>query len=335
MTITQCEKKIHTLNFRFISFWTLIISVTLFRFVTCIFPATIAPDIERQLYTGILVRDVGWLAVANPLFDYYPHLGEMSFSKESYNYPVVALLFFYTCSLVHASVFFAKVVLTLLEALNAIIIYKITKERSLATLYWLSPLSIAWVSHEGQFEPLQNTFILLAILSLRAGSQLAPLWITIAIQTKILSIFLLPYGLYKRKYGTLKLFLDDCFLVILGLIPSILLYSIIPIYLGPLFEFNPHHWDTSTEMFQRIAYPKSLVINTRLMDYITLFVVVFAIFRKEPLINLLPIIFFMIFVKIGPAIQPWYFIILPTFFCLIQDKKTRMYFFVTWFFRII
>jgi len=110
---------------------------------------------------------MGPAAVGHALVELDPKLGWVAWSGLAYNYPVVALLFFTGIAKLSPTIFFVKFALTFIEAVNTAVIFRYTNQIWLALLYWASPISIWWVSHEGQFEPLQNLFVLVALLVLK------------------------------------------------------------------------------------------------------------------------------------------------------------------------
>ncbi|HSY18821.1 MAG TPA: glycosyltransferase 87 family protein, partial [Candidatus Acidoferrales bacterium] len=149
-------------------------------------------DILRHIYYGLFAAKLGPAAVGHALVELDPKLGWVAWSGLAYNYPVVALLFFTVIAKLSPTIFFVKFVLTFIEAVNATVIFRCTNQIWLALLYWASPISIWWVSHEGQFEPLQNLFVLVALLTLKKRSRLAFVLLALAVQVKLTAIFFVP-----------------------------------------------------------------------------------------------------------------------------------------------
>ncbi len=113
-----------------------------------------------------------------------------------YNYPAMALAFFTALAALSPTLLAGKLALTLIEAANALLAWKITDSRWTGLLVWASAPSIWWVSREGQFEPLQNLFVLAALLALRRGRTGAA-WtlLLLAVQTKVTAVVLVPWFL--------------------------------------------------------------------------------------------------------------------------------------------
>ena len=126
-------------------------------------------DLVRHLCYGTLVGRYGF-GVAGRTLDSLPlfHLAGVSWSFVPYNYPIVTLAFFSGVAALLPSLFFARFALTLIEAANAALVWRASGSRWLAALYWAAPVSIWWVSREGQFEPLQNLFVLAALCLLKS-----------------------------------------------------------------------------------------------------------------------------------------------------------------------
>ena len=111
-------------------------------------------DVVRHLLHSFHVLDEGLAAAGVPLQELDPDLAGSTWSAFPYNYPPVTLAFFVLIAALAPAVTAAKVALTVIEALNAWLLARVTGNRWLGLLYWASPVSIWWVSGEGQFEPL-------------------------------------------------------------------------------------------------------------------------------------------------------------------------------------
>jgi hypothetical protein len=186
-------------------------------------------------------------------------------------YPGVAMLFFAGVAAIWPSLFFARLLLTLLELLNGLLLTRITGSRLYGLLYFLNPVSIWWTSGEGQYEGLVAFLTLLALASVaghpraeqldknRGESPRAPLrfpnfgdaahptwsyvWLGLAIQAKYWPGVLLPYFLYRiRGVRPLAAF-------VLSFIPS-LLFTLSSVYIFHLIgseemavNCNPFAWN--------------------------------------------------------------------------------------------
>lgn len=238
-------------------------------------------DIVRHLNYGVMVGEAGWSVAGHPLSAYHG-LFWVSWSTVPYNYPVVTLGFFRLLAAIWPSIFFGKLALTLIEAANAWLVARITGRRWLGALYWAAPVSIWWVSREGQFEPLQNLFVLSALyllnqsiangcsrLSCNPNSDnpqsairnpqfgtlhsafricLAFLLLSLAVQVKLTAIFLLPWFIVTVWRSERRRLAPGLLAFAAGALPTLLAMRAYPILnaiggnLGAL-HFNPYHWN--------------------------------------------------------------------------------------------
>jgi hypothetical protein len=114
-------------------------------------------------------------------------------------YPAMAMLFFAAVAAIWPSLFFARLVLTLLELANGLLITRITGDKLYGLFYFLNPVSIWWISHEGQYESLITFFTLLALLHLTLRTAWSYGWLGLAIQAKYWPGVLLPYFLNQDR----------------------------------------------------------------------------------------------------------------------------------------
>ncbi len=174
--------------------WALIALGLLLRFWECSQPPERTGDVYRHLLTGLMVRDLGWSAVAQPLDAWSPRAAEFApWTDHAYNYPPLALVFFRLVVLIWPTVLCVKLLLTGIEALNTWLVFQLTGCPVTAAVYWCLPVSIWWVSREAQIEPLQNCALLLALVGVerkKSGSVAA--WVY-ACQVKVSAIFMAPY----------------------------------------------------------------------------------------------------------------------------------------------
>ncbi len=207
-------------------------------------------DILRHLYTALAVLRDGLGALAHPLSALAPSLSStVPWADYPYNYPIGAVAFFSLVASVHPSVLAAKIFLTGVEAINSILVGRITGSRLAALAYWASPLSLWWVSHEGQFEPAQTLPMLLAwwLLARRPGC--AGALLALAVQVKLTALLLLPLGLMQvwrlSTPAALRVFVAG---FLIGFAPSVLAATAYPmvaqIFLTSSWPvtFNPWHW---------------------------------------------------------------------------------------------
>ena len=150
-------------------------------------------DLLRHVLYGRLVLDHGLAMASRSLLELGLTADLVPFKEVPYNYPVLALAWFVGVAALSPTLFCARLGLTILEAANAWLLYKVTRDPWFGVLYWCLPVSIWFVSREGQFEPLQSFFVLLALLALKKRPLLAAALMGLAIQVKVTAVFLLPY----------------------------------------------------------------------------------------------------------------------------------------------
>jgi hypothetical protein len=139
------------------------VAVGLLRLYYCTLLPRSTGDLARHILYSLYVARDGLAALGKPLIELSPLLSGFAWSELPYNYPILARHFFSAVSAVSPTLFSAKLALTLVEAFNSALIYDTSKRTELALLYWASPASTWWVSGEGQFEPVQSLFVLLAL----------------------------------------------------------------------------------------------------------------------------------------------------------------------------
>ena len=175
------------------AFWVAILGGGVARLYQCWQPLARTADLYRHIFTGIMVGEQGWRAAAMPLAAWSARAGAISpWSELPYNYPPLTLAFFRCFALTYPSVLTAKLFLTACEGLNTCLVLRLTGQRALAALYWCLPLSIWWVSREGQIEPLQNSLVLIALIGLRSARPWSwGAWLA-ACQVKVLPVLAAP-----------------------------------------------------------------------------------------------------------------------------------------------
>jgi len=302
----------------------IIISVGILRVYYCAQLPVNTGDVLRHMYYGLLVNEKGLGIAAFPLREINAEYAEVAWSRLPYNYPIVTLLFFRLVAKILPTVFFAKLALTLLEAVNSVMIFRYSKEKWLALIYWASPVSIWWVSHEGQFEPLQNFFVLIALclLSRRRFSG-SLLFLAIAIQVKLSAIFLLPLFVYSiRKQIKLKNYVTS---IAVGFVPTMYSVLFFPVlanvlrYSSPL-RYNPYYWNLRwTEIF--LWTPKWLLACSQISSYLLLAILVTVAFRNKNPIQFLAPAVFLVTIKVLRQVQFWYVALLQPLLLPIRHRR--------------
>jgi hypothetical protein len=285
-------------------------------------------DILRHIYYGLFTAKMGPAAVGHALVELDPKLGGVAWSGLAYNYPVVALLFFTAIAKLSPTIFFVKFVLTFIEAVNTMVIFRYTNQIWLALLYWASPISIWWVSHEGQFEPLQNLFVLVALLVLKKQSRLAFVLLALAVQVKLTAIFFVPYFVlvaWRERPQDLPAALVA---FALGFTPTLLAgfyYPAIAQVLSTVWSTicNPYYWNVGRhEMFA--WNPAWLVIFDQCATYGMLLLLVILAARRKEVVNYFTPVCFIVFCKISSLCQFWYFGVFLPFVLPVSDRRERL-----------
>lgn len=228
---------------------------------------------------------------------------------------------------ISSSIFFTKLVLTIIEGINTWLVYKYSKEKWLALLYWVSPISIWWVSHEGQFEPLQSLFVLGALCMLGKKRSWAFLLLAVAIQVKLTAILFLPYFIFMMKNDDPKQWIRTSLFFVAGFLPTIVAMCYYPV-LNQVFStqnsfaYNPYYWNIfNYSMFN--WNPKWMVAIHQLITYGMLIFFAYAIVKWKEIKTFLAPSAFIAFCKASKLAQFWYFIVYAPFLLPIQNKRLR------------
>lgn len=286
----------------------------------------ITGDVVRNLLYGIAVREWGLGAAARPLADLSQAWRAASWSSLPYNYPPVTLAFFALVSAISPTVFFAKAVLTLVEAANGVLVARLTGSRPLGLLYWASPASIWWVSREGQFEPLQSLFSLLALLALPRFAFAAGVSLALAIQVKLTAVVLAPWIAHRCWRASPRALRLAALGFALGLLPSVYaelrwgaLTNVLR-FSAPL-AYNPYYWNWTADMFS--WNPGWLVFCDEVASYGMLAALVTYAIRTRGAWTVAAPIAFLALCKLHTNVQFWYFLLLAPLLVPIEDRRWR------------
>jgi hypothetical protein len=324
-------------------------AATIYRLYLCLQPPITSTDLLRSIGFGKEFWKYG-LAIYNypaehfvgtPYAQHWPH--------QHFIYPALAMLFFALVSKIWPALFFGKLVLTAIEGLNAFLIWKISDDRLLALLYYISPASLWWVSREGQYEPLVVLFGLITLYLLSRRPQWAYLNLALAIQTKYTPGFLLPYFL-RRKIG----WREGLFFIV-GFIPSIL-FTLRSEYIFRIFtsgymptDCNSYTWNIF-DADKLCGTPFWLVVTNALLTYgILILCLVFmvrsvlspskgrvlssskgsalSLSKGRRVFEYLGLVLFIIFVKSVSRAGFWYIPTIPLFALTIDEPWERRLFF--------
>jgi hypothetical protein len=324
----------------------LFVAATIYRLYLCLQPPITSTDLLHNIGFGIEFWKYGLTIYNYPAGNFAgtPYAGLWSY--QHFIYPALSMLFFALVSKIWPALFFGKLVLTAIEGLNAFLIWKISDDRLLALLYYISPASLWWVSREGQYEPLLVLFGLIALYLLSRRPQWAYLNLALAIQTKYTPGFLLPYFLRKKIGWREGLFF------ITGFLPSIL-FTLRSEYIFRIFTpgYLPTHCNSYTwnifDTEKLCGTPFWLVVSNAMLTYgILILCLVFAVRRGLMVrqahhnglskglrvLEYLGLVLFIIFVKSVGRAGFWYILTTPLFALTIEEPwERRLFFFLSLF----
>jgi hypothetical protein len=283
-------------------------------------------DVVRHLLYGVAVLELGPSAAGEPLAALSAAWTRASWSQLPYNYPPLALGFFTFVAALSPTVFAAKLALSALEAANAWLIARTCQSRVLGLLYGASPASIFWVSREGQFEPLQSFFALLAIFALARAPLASGFALGLAVWTKMTAAALLPWLVWRLwRAGRRELALGALGFA-LACVPAVALevshagVSNVFRFSAPLV-YNPYYWNWTADLFS--WNPGWLVAVNQLASFGFVAALLALAWRsKEPLAYLAPLVF-ALFCKLHTNVQFWYWLFLPVLLAPIPEARAR------------
>ncbi len=311
-------------------------AATIYRLYLCLRPPITSTDLLRYIGFGKEFWKYGLTIYNYPAEHFAGTPYAQLWPTMHFIYPALAILFFALVSKIWPALFFGKLVLTAIEGLNAFLIWKISDDRLLALLYYISPASLWWVSREGQYEPLVVLFGLIALYLLSRRPQWAYLNLALAIQTKYTPGFLLPYFLRKKIGWREGLFF------IVGFIPSIL-FTLRSEYIFRIFTpgymaigCNSYTWNIF-DSEKLCSTPFWLVVANAVLTYgILILCLVFATrelarqvggYGELRIFEYIGLAFFIVFLKSISWAQFWYIPTIPLFALTIEESRERRLFF--------
>ncbi|MGI9250609.1 MAG: hypothetical protein ACR2PR_05380 [Pseudohongiellaceae bacterium] len=287
-------------------------------------------DTTRWLLTGIYVNKLGLASAGQSLQELNPALAWVEWSELPWNYPVIPLLFFTLVSKIWASLFFAKLSLTLVEVVNALLVYRLTGNRWLGLLYWMWPISLWWVSHEGQFEAVQNFFVLLALLLLARRPAWSLAMLAVAIQVKLTAGAFLPYFAYRIYKDHRETMYYAAAGFIIGFAPTLIagfFYPVITPIVSTLetLDHNAWYWNWTSSIER--GWPLYIRIPNQVVSYSLLYILLMYFIRQRPLTSAFqytPAIIFLLFAKFSGKFLGWYWIALMPFLLVLSNPRLRL-----------
>ncbi len=294
-------------------------------------------DVVRNLLYGAGVSGSSLAFAGGSLADAAPHLAWVSWSESPYNYPPVALLFFTALSFLPSSVFVAKLALTAVEGANAWLVARVSEDRWCGLIVWIAPAGVWWTSREGQFESLQSLFALLAILALRGHrTALAFGLLAVSIQTKLLSIVLLPWFLRSLWSGgapEARSIVRAAAGFAAGCIPTCVAMWYYPAvrnvleYSSPM-TVNHFHWLPVARYMK--GMPLALDIWMQVLAWVVTGIAAAGAWKSRDRFACLPALLFVAVLRTSPHALFWYWLAMIPAIAAIPDVRFRRALFAAW-----
>lgn len=248
-----------------------------------------------------------------------------------YLYPPLAFFFFVPIAAIWSTVFAAKLALTLIEAVNALLCWKITGKRWIAVLYFACPISIWYASREGQYEPVQNLLAMLAIYFLPTRLPLAIGLLILAVQTKITSGALLPLFLYhivrQPRAGQIRCLIVAAIACLPGLIALHYYPWITNLGKAPL-PLNSYFWNPWGYKCSGAHLPELILHQT--VSYLLLIILIAGLIRSNYRIAYVAPLLFIIFIKTFSNMMGWYMIVWVPLVLPIRERWVRTACLLVW-----
>ncbi len=283
-------------------------------------------DITRHLYTGLVVLKRGLATAGQPLVSSFPGASGVAWAGLPYNYPIFTLTYFTAIAAIMPTIFFAKLSLTAVEGINAFLVRRITGSRGLGLLYWAMPASVWWVSHEGQFEPLQALFTFTAMTAFSSYPVWSGVLLAFAIQTKVTALFLIPLFMWRAWH---RRSLGPWFLgLVLGVIPTFLAQTQFKAVKMGFFSgrhaliYNPYFWNPWNKVYWA-WHPDWLIVWAQVATYGAILAIVAAAYISKKPIDYLAPFTFLAACKVASQAQFWYLVLLPTFLVPLRHRGIR------------
>lgn len=297
------------------------------RLYSCFQLPCYTTDLLRNLGYGIGFQEWGFQVYDLTPFDFSPLGSQFLWENHHYTYPAVTLLFYGLLASIWASVFFGKLVFTLLDTLTAWLIYKTTEDRACALLYWLNPASLWFSSREGQFEGMVVLWMVLALLALKHKKPAAYGFLGLAIQAKLFPVFLAPYFLWQMAWREPRRLARQWLCGVASFLPTVWAqyrsgYLTHLLGSGYVPQYSPIHWLVREPAFYPYA-PYGLVLSHFFFSAVFVVAALWGMRRTGRIMEFFPAVAYLVFIKMIPLGQFWYLILVPAFCLTIQDRAWR------------
>lgn len=303
----------------------LVLGVALLRLWFCAQLPVNTSDLLRSLHTALFTLRDGLGVAGVPLRDLDPELRFVGWSHIAYLYPPLVLPFFTAVAAVSPTLFAGKLALTAVEAVNAVLVGRITGSRWLGALYWASPLSIWWVSGEGQFEPLMAAFMLGAVALVRKRPALALAFLGLGVDVKLTAALLLPWCLVvvrrERPEALGRAMGAFAAAVLAPILVAEGWYGLIEgmLSIPATDRYNPYYWNVLDLTVFRWNPDWLVGVNAVATYGVLALMIVHARRRERGWVELGGAIAFVALVKVSALAQPWYMLLFPAFVMPVHD----------------
>ncbi len=321
------EDRKHLAGWHEIFFYGAAAAILILRAAYCFLVPLYSTDVLRNLGYGMEFPRYGFRVYELTPYDFSPRDYQYFWPNHHYTYPVVTLLFYALLAALWPSIVSAKLALTAIDGLNAVLIHRITRDRWCALLYWAYPACVWFASREGQFEPLVNMFSLLAIFFLQRRQPMAWLFLALAVQTKFFPVFLVPYALSRLWGKPRRDWIHALLWGLAGMGPSFHAIATSR-YLDHLFQpgyvpiNNPISWALFHPGLHAFT-PFWLVLSHWLAGLAFVLACLWFMKMENRWVPYFAPLVFVVFVKANRIGQFWYMMITPAFCLTVENPRHR------------
>lgn len=303
------------------------LAVAALRVYYCFEVQVYTTDLNRNLGYGYAFSDYGMELYDLTPYDLSPWPVQYLWPNHHYPYPTTTLLFFAALASISTSAWFGKLILTLLEAVNALLAWRISGDRWTALLYWLNPISIWFASREGQFEPWVAFWSLLAIYALRKNKPWAYGAWGLAVQAKVFPIVLAPLFLSQLAWREPRRLAAQIAWGLASGIPSIYAALTSPYlqrFLSPGYipYYNPIAWNISDPALYPF-FPYWLVVAHFITGAAFVIAGLIGMAKTRARWDFIAPLMVLIWIKANVLGQWWYVMLVPGFCLCIEDTTWR------------
>ncbi|HEY1685929.1 MAG TPA: hypothetical protein VGG19_14285 [Tepidisphaeraceae bacterium] len=290
-------------------------------------------DSVRQLYYAQSILRIGPAAASKIPMELNPAWRHITGPWQPYIYPPLTLVFFLLFALTWPTLFAIKLTLTLIEAVNAILLAKLTGNKWIGVIYWLCPISIFWVSHQAQYEPAQNLLVLLALWMMRKNLPAALALTVLAIELKVMAFVLLPLVLIRINRQQLRVQAWAMLAGALALIPFLIgeyYYPFISNFrtYGAYNDVSSYFWNPWDPVCSHI--PLWQLIPQEIISDALVVILFIGVWKSRYRLSYIPAILFMVIVKFHKNMMPWYLVAWPCFLVPIPERWVRNVCVILW-----